>query len=47
MKQLLEKISELSVLIIGDLVLDHYIWGDASRISPEAPVPVIEVDHDS
>lgn len=47
MKKLLEKIRELKVLIIGDLILDHYIWGDASRISPEAPVPVIEVDHDS
>jgi len=47
MKKLFKKIRELKVLIIGDLILDHYIWGDASRISPEAPVPVIEVDHDS
>ena len=47
MKTLLEKISGLKILIIGDLILDHYIWGDASRISPEAPVPVIEVDDDS
>lgn len=47
MKTLLEKISGLKILIIGDLILDHYIWGDASRISPEAPVPVIEVDRDS
>lgn len=29
------------VLVIGDLMLDHYIWGDVQRISPEAPVPVV------
>lgn len=32
------------VLIIGDLVLDHYVIGGVGRISPEAPVPVVEVD---
>ena len=47
METLLEKISSLKILVIGDLILDHYVWGDASRISPEAPVPVIEVDRDS
>ncbi|MFQ6069409.1 MAG: D-glycero-beta-D-manno-heptose-7-phosphate kinase [Candidatus Aminicenantales bacterium] len=31
------------VLLIGDLMLDKYIWGEVSRISPEAPVPVVEV----
>jgi len=31
------------VLVIGDLLLDQYIWGDVSRISPEAPVPVVWV----
>jgi len=31
------------VLVLGDLMLDRYIWGDVSRISPEAPVPVVEV----
>jgi D-beta-D-heptose 7-phosphate kinase/D-beta-D-heptose 1-phosphate adenosyltransferase len=35
------------VLILGDLMLDRYIWGDVSRISPEAPVPVVEVQKDS
>jgi rfaE bifunctional protein kinase chain/domain len=30
-------------LVVGDLVLDHYIWGKVSRISPEAPVPVVNV----
>ena len=47
MQQLLENIAKLHVLVIGDLMLDHYIWGDASRLSPEAPVPVVRVGHDT
>ncbi|MGF1452566.1 MAG: bifunctional heptose 7-phosphate kinase/heptose 1-phosphate adenyltransferase [Opitutales bacterium] len=39
--------ARLRVLVIGDLMLDHYIWGEASRISPEAPVPVVEVQRDT
>ena len=31
METLLEKISSLKILVIGDLILDHYVWGDASR----------------
>jgi len=47
MKNLLKKISQLRVLVIGDVMLDHYIWGDAARISPEAPVPVVDVERDT
>lgn len=47
MKSLLKKISKLHVLVIGDVMLDHYVWGDAQRISPEAPVPVVDVERDS
>ena len=32
-----------SILVIGDLMIDHYIWGAATRLSPEAPVPVVNV----
>jgi len=32
----------LPILVLGDLMLDRYIWGDTARISPEAPVPVVE-----
>jgi D-beta-D-heptose 7-phosphate kinase/D-beta-D-heptose 1-phosphate adenosyltransferase len=32
-----------SAAVVGDVMLDHYIWGDTHRISPEAPVPVVEV----
>jgi len=35
------------ILILGDAMLDHYIWGDVSRISPEAPVPVVKVQRES
>jgi D-glycero-beta-D-manno-heptose-7-phosphate kinase len=44
---LLKKIAGLRILVVGDLMLDHYIWGDATRISPEAPVPVVDIDRDS
>jgi D-beta-D-heptose 7-phosphate kinase/D-beta-D-heptose 1-phosphate adenosyltransferase len=46
-KALLKRITSLRILVIGDLMLDHYIWGDASRISPEAPVPVIDIARDT
>ncbi len=35
------------VLVIGDIIMDEYIWGDVSRISPEAPVPVVDVKHET
>ena len=33
------------VLVIGDLMLDRYIWGNVARISPEAPVPIVRAVH--
>lgn len=44
---LLKKIKGLHILVFGDVMLDHYIWGDATRISPEAPVPVVDIARDS
>ncbi len=44
---LLKKIKHLRILVIGDVMLDHYIWGDATRISPEAPVPVVDIARDT
>lgn len=35
------------VLVLGDLMLDEYLWGSVSRISPEAPVPVVEITSES
>jgi D-beta-D-heptose 7-phosphate kinase/D-beta-D-heptose 1-phosphate adenosyltransferase len=46
-KALLKRITGLRILVVGDVMLDHYIWGDATRISPEAPVPVIDIARDS
>lgn len=39
--------SEQRVLVLGDLMLDRYLWGDTTRISPEAPVPVVEARTES
>lgn len=41
LKSLLENFSDKSVLVIGDMMMDKYIWGSVERISPEAPVPVV------
>lgn len=38
-----DKFEEKSVLVFGDVMLDHYIFGQATRISPEAPVPVVRI----
>jgi len=39
----INKFPKKRILVIGDLLLDQYVWGDVSRISPEAPVPVMWV----
>jgi D-beta-D-heptose 7-phosphate kinase/D-beta-D-heptose 1-phosphate adenosyltransferase len=39
----LDRIASTPILVVGDLILDRYIWGKVDRISPEAPVPVVEV----
>lgn len=43
MIELLERFRGTSVLVVGDVMLDEYIWGEVRRVSPEAPVPVVEV----
>lgn len=40
---LVKKLSAAKVMVVGDIILDRYIWGNVERISPEAPVPVVEV----
>lgn len=39
----LDRIAAVPILVVGDMMLDRYIWGRVDRISPEAPVPVVEV----
>lgn len=46
-EHLLRSFSSKRLLVIGDLMLDEFIWGNVKRISPEAPVPVVEVDRES
>lgn len=38
--------SQAPLIVLGDLILDRYIWGEAERISPEAPVPVLRADRE-
>jgi D-beta-D-heptose 7-phosphate kinase/D-beta-D-heptose 1-phosphate adenosyltransferase len=47
LETLLKNFSRVRLLIVGDLVLDEYLWGDARRVSPEAPVPVVHVEGES
>src|SRR5260370_4591958 len=44
---LLDRARGRTVLILGDLMLDHFVIGRVERISPEAPVPVVQFDHES
>lgn len=41
------RFSKLRLLVVGDVMLDEYLWGDVERISPEAPVPVVHVTRES
>lgn len=45
--ELSKSFSNIRVLVIGDVMLDRYWWGSVSRISPEAPVPVVSLDSTS
>jgi rfaE bifunctional protein kinase chain/domain len=46
-RALIERFARLKTLVVGDLMLDHYIWGNVTRISPEAPVPVVQVSRET
>lgn len=47
LRQYLQRFPQASVLVVGDLILDHYVMGRVSRISPEAPVPVVHVESET
>src|SRR3981189_1103511 len=47
LQQILRGASGKQFLIIGDLMLDEFVWGKVGRISPEAPVPVVAVTSES
>jgi D-beta-D-heptose 7-phosphate kinase/D-beta-D-heptose 1-phosphate adenosyltransferase len=47
LQNILKTASEKKILVLGDLMLDEFIWGSVTRISPEAPVPVVHVERES
>ena len=47
LEQILERAASRRITVIGDLMLDEFVWGKVGRISPEAPVPVVEVTGES
>ncbi|MFA4991659.1 MAG: D-glycero-beta-D-manno-heptose-7-phosphate kinase [Candidatus Omnitrophota bacterium] len=47
LRKIIRKFSDTRILVLGDLILDEFLWGQVSRISPEAPVPVVWVKSES
>ena len=45
--EILEKLRGRNIVVLGDVMLDEFVWGDVTRISPEAPVPVVDVRRES
>src|SRR5947199_1324976 len=46
-RRILTGAAKIRVLVVGDVMLDQFIWGSVARISPEAPVPVVEFERES
>src|SRR5215813_442435 len=47
LKRLLPKLKGRRIAVLGDFMLDRYLWGDASKLSPEVPVPVVAFQEES
>src|SRR5207248_11088629 len=47
LQQILDRAPSKRIIVVGDLMLDEFVWGKVARISPEAPVPVVEVSGES
>ena len=47
MIQIVNEFEQKRILVLGDLMMDKYIWGHVSRISPEAPIPVVVAKRDT
>jgi rfaE bifunctional protein kinase chain/domain len=47
LKDTVQNFAGKRIIVLGDLMLDKFIWGDVTRISPEAPIPVVEVKEDT
>ena len=46
-EKFIKQFNEQKILVLGDLMLDEYLWGDVKRISPEAPVQVVDIQHET
>ena len=46
-EQILKQARDCRIVVLGDVMLDEFIWGDVTRISPEAPVPVVNIQRES
>src|SRR6202162_5337512 len=46
-RRLFDRMRDKKILVVGDVMLDEWVWGTVSRISPEAPVPVVSVNNHS
>lgn len=47
LEKYVDNFAKVRVMVVGDLMLDRYLWGDVDRISPEAPVPVVRVSRET
>ena len=47
LQHILKTAAEKKILVLGDLMLDEFVWGNVTRISPEAPVPIVAVERES
>ena len=47
LEKILSRFSKVKILVVGDIMMDRFIWGKVSRISPEAPVPVVAVEKET
>lgn len=47
LKNILTQAAQKKILVLGDLMLDEFVWGNVMRISPEAPVPIVEIQRES
>ncbi len=43
---ILNSFKDQRIIVLGDIMLDEYLWGKVQRISPEAPVPIVEINRE-
>ncbi|HOQ50092.1 MAG TPA: PfkB family carbohydrate kinase, partial [Candidatus Kapabacteria bacterium] len=46
-KEIIQNVANRRIAVIGDVMLDRYFWGSVSRVSPEAPVPVVDLESET